>query len=85
MGPFETIHLNASGIEDYCRRYGANITTVCESEAPPRALAGPTLETLSAALGSRIPLDKLEERRKWRDMRLGGLAAHKRDMEDKAP
>lgn len=83
MGPFETIHLNANGVEDYCHRYGANITTVCESEVPPRSLAGPTLEALSTSLGSRIPLEKLEERRKWRDMRLGALAAHKRDMEDK--
>eukprot|EP00731_Ephydatia_muelleri_P032089 Em0023g596a len=83
MGPFETIHLNANGVEDYCHRYGANITTVCESEAPPRPLSGPTLETLSASLCSKIPLEKLEERRKWRDARLGALAAHKRDMEER--
>lgn len=83
MGPFETIHLNANGIEDYCHRYGANITTVCESEVPPRQLAGPTLETLSASLRNKIPLEKLEERRKWRDMRLGALAAHKRAMEER--
>ena len=35
-GVFETMHLNAAGMGDYCQCYGENIVTVCESEAPPR-------------------------------------------------
>ena len=33
MGPFETIHLNAAGVGDYCQLYGSNIVTVCETQA----------------------------------------------------
>ena len=35
------------------------------------------------AMENRMPLDKLEERRKWRDERLAGLAIHRKDMEQK--
>ena len=55
MGPFETMHLNANGMEDYCKRYGANIVTVCETQTPPRPLDG---------MEKVVPLDKLDERRK---------------------
>ena len=74
------MHLNASGIEDYCERYGANIVTVCETQAPPRPLTGPTLGVVKEAMEGAVPIDKLEERRKWRDSRLAALAIHKRTM-----
>ena len=35
---------------------------------------GPTLDQIQSELTSRIPLDKLQERRQWRDKRLAGLA-----------
>ena len=70
------MHLNASGMRDYCQRYGENIVRVCETEAPPRPLAGGTLEAVSEAMERRVPLDRLDERRQWRDRRLAALAVH---------
>lgn len=81
MGPFATMHLNANGIEDYCTRYGANIVTVCNSQAPPRELGGATLGVVKEAMEREVPLDKLGEMRKWREERLAALARHKMDLE----
>ena len=36
------------------RRYGANITTVCESEAPVRNLSGETLTTINDAMTKKV-------------------------------
>ena len=83
MGPFETMHLNANGIEDYCQRYGENIVTVCKTQAPPRSLGGPTLSIVKESLERTVPLDQLDERRRWRDDKLAGLAVHRKEMESK--
>ena len=39
--------------------------------------------SLLASLESKIPLDSIEERRKWRDDRLGKLIKHKNDAAEK--
>jgi len=31
--PFETMHLNVDGVEDYCKEYGANTLNICESQS----------------------------------------------------
>lgn len=80
MGIFETMHLNATGMQDYCERYGDNILNVCETQKP-RRLSGSTLETVRKAMEEKVPLDKLEERRQWRDNRLAALAIHKMNMQ----
>ena len=48
--------------------------TVCETQTPPRPLNGPVLDTVKESMEKLIPLDKLDERRKWRDDRLAALA-----------
>ena len=82
-GPFETMHLNANGIDDYCQRYGTNIVTVCESQTPPRPLTEPTVSVLREYLERIVPLENLSARRQWREGRLAALAKHKRDMESR--
>ena len=72
---------SGTGIRDYCQRYGGNIQKVCEEEGGPRPLAGKTLDTVEEALCQMIPLDKLGDRRKWRDERLAALALHKQQQE----
>ena len=81
MGPFATMHLNANGIEDYCQRYGANIVTVCNTQLPARELNGSTLDVVKEAMESQVPLNGLEERRQWRESRLGAIARHKLELE----
>lgn len=83
MGIFETMHLNATGVKDYCQRYGDNILTVCKTQEPPRSLSGATLEAINTAMEKKVPLDELEERRRWRDNRLAALAIHKMNMQKK--
>ena len=80
MGPFETMHLNADGIKDYCTKYGANILAVCDSQCPSRPLSGLTLDVVKEAMEKKIPVEQLNARRKWRDSRLAALAIHQKDM-----
>ncbi|XP_023332864.1 lambda-crystallin [Eurytemora carolleeae] len=87
MGPMETIHLNADGTQNYCDRYGETIFNVSsdsgpvptgwkqESEADRAEVAA-----LHAALCETVPLEKLYERRVWRDKGLAALGKLKRDL-----
>lgn len=84
-GPFETCHLNAEGILDYCSRYGESINRVLSSLGPPPSMA-PNTETvrrISAALDERIPAEHLSNRRQWRNDRLIALAKIKKQMDGK--
>ena len=74
MGPFETMHLNADGVEDYCKKYGANILNICESQSPSRPLSGSTLDVMKEAMERKVPFEHLNARRRWRDSRLAALA-----------
>ena len=86
MGNFQTMQLNAQGVVDYCERYGENIKRVCveQQELGARDLSGPTLEMVASYLNSKIPLDKLEERRAWRDGWLKALSKEKMKRRDTA-
>ena len=75
------MHLNANGIEDYCKRYGENILTVCKTQEPPRPLDGPVLDAVKKDMEKLVPLEKLDERRKWRDNRLAALAVLMKKMD----
>ncbi len=77
MGIFETMHLNAAGIKNYCDLYGGNILTVCKTQEPPRALSGEALDSVQTAMEKKVPLEDLDKRRAWRDRRLAALAIHK--------
>lgn len=78
LGPFETMHLNANGIRDYCERYGENIEKVCKEQGGPRSLSGDTLDKLEEELSETMPLDQLNKRRELRDQRLAAIAIHRR-------
>jgi hypothetical protein len=72
-----------AGVRDYCERYGANIEKICEEQGGPRPLSGTTLDKVEEAFSQEIPLEKLNERRKWRDERLAALTVHKMEQKDK--
>lgn len=75
MGPFETIHLNAEGVKSYCERYGETIWNVSQTFGPiPRITPDDDVAVrIDQEMVKIIPLDKLEERRQWRDDRLAQL------------
>ena len=61
---------NCLGIEDFCQRYGDKILQQQIESGGPIALEGETLHIIQKEIEKRIPLDKIEERRNWRDDRL---------------
>ncbi|KAL3837476.1 hypothetical protein ACJMK2_022830 [Sinanodonta woodiana] len=81
IGQLETNYLNANGIKDFCERYSKDIYTLQESFGPPIALEGELIDKVQEQMEKAIPLDKLEERRKWRDDRLSALARLKIQLE----
>ena len=83
IGPFETIHLNAEGTENYMQRYASSIRRVSSSFGPIPTFDGKTLEHVEQRMASRIPSvpDELNKRRQWRDDRLVALAKLKKQMD----
>ncbi|XP_052711237.1 lambda-crystallin-like [Crassostrea angulata] len=83
MGPLETAYLNADGMYNYGDKYREMIYRVQCTFGAPRKMEGPTLDKIQNELTSRIPLDQLNERRKWRDIRLASLQKLKNDLDKK--
>lgn len=83
MGPFETIHLNAEGVENYMERYAPSIRRVSSDFGPIPTFDGEALKTVHNAMCSTIPAtpEGLQERRKWRDQRLIALSELKKKMD----
>lgn len=82
IGPLETMHLNADGIVDYCKRYADGAFRVCQTMTPPPIQYDiSTAEKVLEKFQSTIPLDKIPERRMWRDDRLAALAMLKRQCD----
>jgi L-gulonate 3-dehydrogenase len=83
MGPFETIHLNADGVRNYCERYGDTIWNVSQTFGPTPKLSsdGEVCAKVEKEIQEVIPLATLEERRQWRDDRLAQLAKLKLTMQ----
>lgn len=82
LGAFETCHLNANGMLDYCDRYAKGIFNVSETFGPVPKLESKEAENIHKQLCEKIPLEKLEERRQWRDDRLAYLAKLKKTISD---
>lgn len=80
LGVFETCHLNANGLMDYCERYSKGIYNVSETFGPVPQMKGPMAEEINRQLCEKVPLEKLAERRKWRDSRLAALAKLKKSL-----
>lgn len=74
LGPLETAHLNANGFLDYCNRYGNGIYNVTETFGPNPRIEGETAKKIHDDLCKAVPLEKLAERRAWRDENLATLA-----------
>ncbi|HQT65242.1 MAG: 3-hydroxyacyl-CoA dehydrogenase [Acidocella sp. 20-57-95] len=78
MGPFETIDLNAPlGIDDYARRFGGMYQRLAALRHPVAPWPQEAIERATAECRATLPIEKLNERRAWRDDRLMALIAHK--------
>ncbi|BFZ10216.1 hypothetical protein BsWGS_13255 [Bradybaena similaris] len=84
IGPLETMHLNADGIVDYCKRYAQGAYNVSSTFIPPPILYDvPTAEKILKEVEETIPLERVAESQAWRDERLAALAALKQQLKQK--
>lgn len=80
LGPLETAHLNAEGMISYCDRYSKTIYAVSETMGPTPKMEGKVAAQVAKELEEMVPLDKLPERRAWRDACLTKLAQLKKNI-----
>jgi len=80
MGPWETAHLNAAGMKEYFEKYADGIYKVSEDFGPNPRMEGDVADLISQEMDKKIPIEKLPERRKWRDDRLTALAQLKNNL-----
>ncbi|CAH1173643.1 unnamed protein product [Phaedon cochleariae] len=80
LGTLETTHLNAQGFEDYCRAYSKTIHEVSSDFKPTPKFEGPHVKEIARQLEAEVPLDRLQERRNWRDACLTKLSQLKKEM-----
>ncbi|XP_014251952.1 lambda-crystallin homolog isoform X2 [Cimex lectularius] len=80
LGPLETAHLNAEGMENYCARYCNSMYKVCQTMLPVPKFEGEQVKQMAKELCEKVPLDKLKERREWRDNCLTQLSSLKNKL-----
>ena len=79
LGPWETAHLNAAGVEDYFNKFGPGVIDVLKTFGPnPTSFDGQAAKDIVNSINQMVPIDKLEERRKWRDNMLIALSQIKK-------
>lgn len=83
LGPLETAHLNAEGMANYLDRYSKTIFAVSETLGSPPKMEGPTAEEITKQCDAMVPLDKLAERRLYRDNCLTQLSILKNKLNKK--
>jgi len=83
LGPLEVTHLNAQGVEEYCQKYNSVYLQVNKDFGPPPSWEGELLEKVKKPLETQVPIEKLDDRRNWRDIRLAALAKLKKDLNQK--
>ena len=81
MGPFETCHLNVAGFSDLINKFGSLMDQLNSTMGPYNVMGGESAKKVAEVLNKKMPLDKLDERRKWRDSRLIALAKLKKDLD----
>lgn len=80
LGPMETAHLNAEGMNCYCDRYSKTIYDVSQTMGPTPKFEGPQAKEVSRQLEKMCPLEDLQKRREWRDACLTKLSQLKKEM-----
>lgn len=67
-------------MKKYCEHYANGIYNVSKSFGPVLKFEGETAENITEQLNAICPLDKLQERRAWRDTALTKLSILKKEM-----
>ncbi|XP_058465704.1 lambda-crystallin homolog [Malaya genurostris] len=80
LGPLETAHLNAEGMLSYCDRYCNTMYAVSQTMGPTPRMEGKVAQQVAKELEEMVPINKLPERRAWRDSCLTKLAQLKKNI-----
>ncbi|XP_038210766.1 lambda-crystallin homolog [Zerene cesonia] len=81
LGSLETAHLNAEGMKSYIERYGETIYNVSKTSGEiPRMTQSTSANDICEQLNKLVPIEKLPERRAWRDACLTRLSILKKEM-----
>lgn len=80
LGPLETAHLNAEGMQNYSDRYSKTMYAVSMTMGETPLMAGPQAAVVHEQLCQMTPVEKLPERRAWRDRCLTALAKLKKEI-----
>lgn len=80
LGPLETAHLNAEGMENYCERYSKSIYATSMTFQPVPKMEGPQAKEVAKQLNAITPLSELPNRRSWRDNCLTKLSQLKKQI-----
>jgi len=83
LGPLETAHLNAEGMANYFERYSKTMYAVSETMGPTPKMEGPMAENIAKQCNEMVPIDKLPERRAYRDNCLTQLSILKNKLNKK--
>ncbi|CAK9831648.1 Lambda-crystallin homolog [Anthophora retusa] len=83
LGAFEAAHLNAEGMKKYCETYKNSIYDTSMTFGPVPKFEGEMAEKISNELNEMCPLNKLQERRAWRDEALTKLSLLKKELNKK--
>lgn len=82
MGPWMTAHLNAAGMADYLNKYSEGIYNVNKDCQPLLRLEGEAAQQVVDTMIHEVPIDKLDEKRAWRDRCLIELTRIKETLGD---
>lgn len=74
IGPWMTAHLNANGCADYFNRYADGIYNVSKDCQPLLRIDGEAAQQVVDSMLLQVPIEKLGEKRSWRDQCLIELA-----------
>lgn len=80
MGPWMTAHLNAHGMGEYLEKYAEGIYNVSKECQPLLKIEGEAAQQVVDTMMHEVPLDKLADKRAWRDRCLMELASIKDKM-----
>lgn len=70
------------GMKNYCERYGETIYNVSQTLGPVTRFEGDNLEKVNQQLLEQVPLEKLQEKRAWRNSCLASLAKLKKNIDN---
>ena len=67
-------------MESYCDRYSKTIYDVSVTSGPVPKFEGPVMKDVAKQLFEKVPMEKLQDRRAWRDTCLTKLSILKKEM-----